>query len=349
MSFISAKCPNCGASIQVDNERKEAFCQYCGSKITVEEAVKLVRVDNSVDIANLLSLMKHAVESNNGIEGLNYANRVLEMDINNQEAWLYKMHSLCMLGGPENWNIPEVISTGRKIIEIGGDPEKVYSSWLAYNNGIYNFLIENTYNFEHLAERYSIFLQQSFSPGRDTLASDELLPEIMDLSYGALELRRAIPDDAIQKYNLTEGVEVLAKNFVTFTQALADRYAVCHCSFPEDIKREFVSELSKLKKGLPEEKKAEIPADEISKKSPGGCYIATAVYGSYEAPEVLVLRRFRDSVLKQSFFGRIFIKVYYAISPSLAEHLKNHSIINNFIKKILDNWVGNLKTKLYKS
>lgn len=39
-----------------------------------------------------------------------------------------------------------------------------------------------------------------------------------------------------------------------------------------------------------------------------GCYIATCVYGSYDAPEVLVLRDFRDNELSKNIFGRLFIK-----------------------------------------
>ena len=46
-----------------------------------------------------------------------------------------------------------------------------------------------------------------------------------------------------------------------------------------------------------------------------GCYIATAVYGSYDCNEVFALRKFRDEYLNKTFLGRIFIKVYYAISP----------------------------------
>ena len=54
-----------------------------------------------------------------------------------------------------------------------------------------------------------------------------------------------------------------------------------------------------------------------SGESTGGCYIATAVYGSYDCPEVWTLRRFRDEVLAKNCFGRAFIRFYYALSPWL--------------------------------
>ncbi|WP_339619458.1 CFI-box-CTERM domain-containing protein [uncultured Salinibacterium sp.] len=51
------------------------------------------------------------------------------------------------------------------------------------------------------------------------------------------------------------------------------------------------------------------------RKKSGGCYVATAVYGSYDCPEVWVLRRFRDEFLRSNTAGRFFIRTYYAISP----------------------------------
>ncbi len=50
-----------------------------------------------------------------------------------------------------------------------------------------------------------------------------------------------------------------------------------------------------------------------------GCYIATAVYGSYSCDEVYALRRFRDEVLYKSAAGRLFIRIYYKVSPTLAK------------------------------
>ncbi|MBF0671003.1 MAG: ankyrin repeat domain-containing protein [Salinibacterium sp.] len=49
----------------------------------------------------------------------------------------------------------------------------------------------------------------------------------------------------------------------------------------------------------------------------GGCFIATAVYGSYDSSEVRVLRKFRDQHLARTLRGRAFIGIYYVTSPYL--------------------------------
>ncbi len=56
-----------------------------------------------------------------------------------------------------------------------------------------------------------------------------------------------------------------------------------------------------------------------SSSSSGGCYVATAVYGSYDCPQVWTLRRFRDDILSATWYGRAFIRTYYAISPTLVK------------------------------
>ena len=48
-----------------------------------------------------------------------------------------------------------------------------------------------------------------------------------------------------------------------------------------------------------------------------GCYIATCVYGSYDCPQVWTLRRYRDNILAQTWYGRAFIRLYYSVSPKL--------------------------------
>ena len=73
-----------------------------------------------------------------------------------------------------------------------------------------------------------------------------------------------------------------------------------------------------------------------------GCYLATAVYGSYDAPEVRVLRRFRDQRLERSRAGRLFIRAYYRFSPSLASRLGRWPRVNAWVKRRLDRLVRHL-------
>lgn len=40
MKLITLKCPECGATLQLDQDRKECFCTYCGSKILLDEEIQ---------------------------------------------------------------------------------------------------------------------------------------------------------------------------------------------------------------------------------------------------------------------------------------------------------------------
>jgi hypothetical protein len=77
----------------------------------------------------------------------------------------------------------------------------------------------------------------------------------------------------------------------------------------------------------------------------GCCYVATAVYGSYDCPEVWTLRRFRDYSLSETWHGRAFIKLYYAVSPTVVKYFGHTKAFNRFFKKRLDKLVAKLKTK----
>ncbi|MCL2097507.1 MAG: hypothetical protein FWH23_01940 [Bacteroidales bacterium] len=77
--------------------------------------------------------------------------------------------------------------------------------------------------------------------------------------------------------------------------------------------------------------------------SSGGCYIATMAYGSYEHPQVMILRQFRDDVLDKSVLGRWFIKFYYHYSPKLVEALKDKQFINKSIRNMLNQFIKVIK------
>ena len=90
------------------------------------------------------------------------------------------------------------------------------------------------------------------------------------------------------------------------------------------------------------EKKPETKSGKGAKK---GCYVATAVYGSYDCPQVWTLRRYRDDTLSKTWYGRAFIHTYYAISPTLVKWFGNTNWFKNMWKPKLDKMVSNLNSE----
>jgi hypothetical protein len=60
------------------------------------------------------------------------------------------------------------------------------------------------------------------------------------------------------------------------------------------------------------------PQFSTSASKGGGCFVATAAFGSAPQPEVEFLRRFRDERLARFAAGRAFIRAYNSFGPPLA-------------------------------
>ena len=73
-----------------------------------------------------------------------------------------------------------------------------------------------------------------------------------------------------------------------------------------------------------------------------GCYVATCVYGSYDCPQVWTLRRYRDDTLGATWYGRVFIRLYYAVSPTLVRWFGGTKWFKKLWKGKLDGMVKRL-------
>jgi hypothetical protein len=73
------------------------------------------------------------------------------------------------------------------------------------------------------------------------------------------------------------------------------------------------------------------------------CFIATAIYGHHNAPQVLALRYFRDTKLMKSFLGKTFVTIYYRFSPPIAEFLKGSPYFSKIVRFSLDILVNFVK------
>ncbi len=85
------------------------------------------------------------------------------------------------------------------------------------------------------------------------------------------------------------------------------------------------------------------------KRNSNGCYVATCVYGSYDCPQVWTLRRYRDNDLATTWYGRLFIKTYYLISPIIVKWFGKAKLFKNICKPKLDKMVTRLQKEGYES
>ena len=75
----------------------------------------------------------------------------------------------------------------------------------------------------------------------------------------------------------------------------------------------------------------------------GGCYVATCVYGSYDCPQVWTLRRYRDFELATTWFGRMFVRIYYTVSPIIVRWFGEKMWFKNFWRGKLDAMIDRLQ------
>jgi len=74
---------------------------------------------------------------------------------------------------------------------------------------------------------------------------------------------------------------------------------------------------------------------EIGSIGPGGCFIATAAYGSALDPHLDSLRYFRDSFLLTNRPGRAIVAFYYKYSPPLADFIADRDWLRAIVRAVL--------------
>ena len=87
------------------------------------------------------------------------------------------------------------------------------------------------------------------------------------------------------------------------------------------------NEQDKLKQGLIKIDRTGdyVSIDNLGEIKNDDCFVATAVYGSRDAPQVRTLRDFRDNVLMQSSTGRAFVDFYYSgAGKRTADFIREH-------------------------
>ena len=327
-------------------------CKDCGAKYSVEEAKKMmvegkvdvsgstVKIDQSEELDNYYEIAKNAYNSLDYERAATYYDKIVEKKPKDWEANFYSLVSRSRLG---------------TIGEIGSQADK-YTLRLPQ---IEKLVLENE---------------------KDPVKRREILQRITDESILNLKSMQEVYINTVDEQTLG----VANRMFEGLSMATAQ---ICRVLgfFAEIVKidgekgelgegdeyKQIIITLLKarvdiaLNKGTKNAKVVCIKADQINKwigevrayepdykqgfQQSDGCYVATAVYGSYDCPQVWTLRRYRDNELAETWYGRAFIKTYYAISPTLVRWFGETTWFKKMWRGKLDRMVKRLQDEGFES
>lgn len=294
---------------------------YCGSDIVVKEAID--KYSKTVNLDNIFNLAKVAQDSGNHEEALSYFTKILEYDSNNHKAWIGKGISSGWLSSLPNIRLNELSSCVDQAIALAPQDVQIEYKNLAaieinnITNALNNIAVK-TFQMCITLDSYREFITRMWV--------------LISWYQKASEYK---PDDVVLLKNVINAVHQYMQRYECFggnqkVFLTPDGYAGA---------KKIILETEAKIKLLDPDFKAHVPIHEEG----GGCYIATAVYGDYNATEVLKFRRFRDRQLSATSLGRATIRAYYKLSPFFVTHFFNNKIIIKSSKIILDYLVKKLK------
>lgn len=322
-------CEMCGSNDLIKQDGIYV-CQHCGTKYTVEEAKKLIStviIDKTEETKKLLILARRAREEHNSENAEKYYGMVLQADPDNWEAVFFQVYFRAM-----QCNIGNICNSARS---VGNCIESFAALILKVDKSEQITAIKTI--IPPCIEISELFASNAVNHYNKYMTVDGAFSQCVD---------------SIVSIHLILGkVEIIIKNFTDDKNILMSfqKYYINYLTtYSKFFDKNFLSELITR---LSNEIHQTDPSFNSPSVNTGGCYIATAIYGSYDCPEVWTLRRFRDNILSETWYGRLFIHMYYKISPVLVRQFGDTTwfksiwkpALDKFVKLLNDNGICNTK------
>lgn len=374
MPLKQAKCTNCNQTLQVDNSEDATICKYCGKAFIIEKAINNYNISNNIcdDNINYLDNNLNDFIIRGGVLE-KYTGAATKVIIPNMVSHIgcgafqgclgitdvvipNSVENICYSAFENCSKLKRiVIPANVKVVE----PKAFYScsnlEEVIISEGVE---IIGSWAFKDCVSLKSIVLPDSVKEIGESIFCECVKLNNVRLSNNLLY----IPDAAFEHCSMLKNIEVpesinkivigaftnsgleemtfFGNKTITFVVDPEFRYK----RFPETLNCINASEEWK-KNNYHHFKCLSEYQPKQTNNSSGGCYIATAVYGSYDCPQVCTLRRYRDYRLLTTWYGKLFVDVYYAVSPSLVKWFGKTQLFNKFLKNKLDKLVIALQKK----
>ena len=330
-------CEMCGSTELV---KQDGFfvCQTCGTKYSVEEAKKMmiegtvniqgeVKINRQEEYENYISIAKQNLESGTWQTGYDACEKALSISPKSCEAWTLKAQYLNRHGNkPGEW----VVSAFKSAAEHANASE------IKYIYKIVEDILQKEINETGIYNTTYLY---------GTCQFDKWCGFITNISGFSAEEKNSLYCNTISVWYETVYLPEIIKRWGSF-----DAYAAMtkHLSKNEIWGKNrnvciYLNELN-TNNGIPDKYDVYEPNPNVTVTTQkGGCYVATCVYGSYDCPQVWTLRRYRDDTLGTTWYGRLFIRAYYTISPTLVKWFGNTNWFKKLWKGKLDRMVAKLQ------
>ena len=332
-------CEVCG---QDDLQKEDGLfvCKGCGCKYTAEEAKKLmedsatvdvsgstVKIDVSDELKNLYTLARRAVNSNDYTRAMRYYEDIMIKDVNSWEATFYLAYlpaMECTIGQISSAanSVEHILPSTFELIDSYVSEEEKKDAWMDVHSRVYalsHMLFKATYD-------YVV----------NNGLSEQTKNNMLKWGTSTFSMLIVLGDQLKECKHCSSVAKSAYEKIVSMTQN--DGYVRDLFSRAREVAAERIKQID------PE---YTLPSPPPKAETSGGCYVATAVYGSYDCPEVWTLRRYRDFFLAETWYGRVFIHVYYAISPTLVKCFGKTVWFKKIWRGKLDSMVSKLRSQGY--
>lgn len=335
-------CELCGSDDIVKQEGC-FVCQQCGTKYSLEEAKRMmmeggdaapgitVKVDNSSFVERYLQNARRAKAKEDWEETEKYYNMVEQNEPTNIEAVFYSAY-----GKARTALISEDYYKKEAVFRVLQNTISVISD---------DFVVEKAEEEKPLLEQIktdiaglykSNFVYNKTTKDGVTTSNEAKIKELF--TNTSIAFMNALDKVAAK---LPDEQKKERAWYYKLAISLADYVRALKVS-PTISREELLKFHQKIKEVDPLYKVPEIEADPA-------CYVATAVYGSYDCPQVWTLRRYRDFTLAKTWYGRAFVRTYYAVSPTLVKWFGETAWFKKMWRGKLDNMVKRLNAEGYEN
>lgn len=127
MRLVSAKCPNCGANIEVDKDTNKTKCDYCKSNIIVDDAIAKYKLEVEIKdlpkLDNYLKLGKRYYDNKDYEDAYNVYSKALEIEPDSVDAVFYKGICKTLCTNYKDFDIYSALSSTKNALKLLDDIE----------------------------------------------------------------------------------------------------------------------------------------------------------------------------------------------------------------------------------